>query len=37
MGDYTVQASIVESEMDGIDQSTRIFHVMVEAVIWYEG
>jgi len=36
MGDWTVQASIVEDERDGIDEVTGIFHVMVEAVIWYE-
>lgn len=36
MGDYTVEASIVDSERDAYDAATGIHHVMVDVEIWYE-
>lgn len=36
MGDYTVEVAIVEDERDTYEPEAKIWHSMVEAVIWYE-
>jgi hypothetical protein len=36
MGAYTVQTSLVEDERDMYDPETKLWHVIIEAVIWYE-
>jgi len=36
MGDYTVQVSIIEDERDFYEPATKVWHSMVEAVIWHE-
>lgn len=36
MGAYTVQVSIVDDERDMYDPETKLWHVIVEAIIWYE-
>lgn len=36
MGDYTVEVSILDGERDMYDAETKIWHVIIEAIIWYE-
>lgn len=36
MGTYTVEVSIVDTERDAYDPETKIWHVIVDAEIWYE-